>query len=44
MSQESLETLLKKAGNPVQHLRNSQLGAYVYPVVPMEFKIGRAHV
>lgn len=37
MSQESLETLLKKAGNLVQHLRNSQIGAYVYPVVPMEF-------
>jgi vanillate/3-O-methylgallate O-demethylase len=37
MSQQSLENLLQKAGNPVQMLRNSQLGAYVYPVVPSEF-------
>jgi len=37
MSQESLETLLRKAGNPVQLLRNSRIGAYVYPVVPNEF-------
>jgi vanillate/3-O-methylgallate O-demethylase len=37
MTQRSLEQLLKGAGNPVQLLRNSQLGAYVYPVVPTEF-------
>ncbi len=37
MSQQSLEDLLKKAGNPVQMLRNSQIGAYVYPVVPSEY-------
>ena len=37
MSQQSLEQLLQSAGNPVQMLRNSQLGAYVYPVVPSEF-------
>jgi vanillate/3-O-methylgallate O-demethylase len=37
MSQQSLETLLQHAGNPVKLLRNSQLGAYVYPVVPSEF-------
>ena len=37
MSQNSLETLLKSAGNTVEMLRNSQLGAYVYPVVPSEF-------
>jgi len=37
MSQSSLETVLKAAGNPVTMLRNSQLGAYVYPVVPNEF-------
>ncbi len=37
MSQQSLESLLKSAGNPVKLLRNSQLGAYVYPVVPSEF-------
>jgi vanillate/3-O-methylgallate O-demethylase len=37
MSTQSLETVLKAAGNPVRMLRNSQIGAYVYPVVPMEF-------
>ncbi|MGH8148767.1 MAG: vanillate/3-O-methylgallate O-demethylase [Steroidobacteraceae bacterium] len=37
MSEQSLESLLKSAGNPVKMLRNSQLGAYVYPVVPTEF-------
>src|SRR5579864_3025205 len=37
MSQQSLEQLLQSAGNPVKMLRNSQLGAYVYPVVPSEF-------
>ena len=34
---KSLETVLKASGNPVTMLRNSQLGAYVYPVVPNEF-------
>jgi vanillate/3-O-methylgallate O-demethylase len=37
MSQQNLESLLKTVGNPVKMLRNSQLGAYVYPVVPTEF-------
>jgi vanillate/3-O-methylgallate O-demethylase len=37
MSGQNLESLLKTAGNPVTLLRNSQLGAYVYPVVPSEF-------
>src|SRR5262245_7956991 len=37
MSKQSLESVLKSAGNPVTMLRNSQLGAYVYPVVPSEF-------
>lgn len=37
MSQKSLEKLLTAAGNPVNLLRNSQIGAYVYPVVPTEF-------
>ena len=37
MSQQSLESLLQAAGNPVKLLRNSQIGAYVYPVVPSEF-------
>src|SRR6476646_2914459 len=34
---KSLEDLLKAAGNPVNLLRNSQIGAYVYPVVPAEY-------
>ncbi len=37
MSQSSLESLLQSVGNPVAHLRNSRIGAYVYPVVPSEF-------
>jgi vanillate/3-O-methylgallate O-demethylase len=37
MSQQSLEQLLQSVGNPVRLLRNSQIGAYVYPVVPTEF-------
>lgn len=32
MSQRSLEDAIAAAGNPVNLLRNSQLGAYVYPV------------
>jgi vanillate/3-O-methylgallate O-demethylase len=32
-----LEDLLRTAGNPVNLLRNSQIGAYVYPVVPSEY-------
>src|SRR5262252_8614561 len=37
MSQKRLEDLLRGAGNPVNLLRNSQIGAYVYPVVPSEY-------
>lgn len=37
MSQKSLEDLLQSAGNPVDLLRNSRIGAYVYPVVAPEF-------
>ena len=37
MSHKSLENLLQTAGNPVRLLRNSRIGAYVYPVVPSEF-------
>src|ERR1700737_3164478 len=37
MSQQNLESLLKSAGNTVDMLRNSRIGAYVYPVVPSEF-------
>jgi hypothetical protein len=36
MSQKSLEQVLQSAANPVNMLRNSQIGAYVYPVVPSE--------
>ena len=37
MSQENLESLLARTGDTVRLLRNSQIGAYVYPVVPSEF-------
>ncbi len=37
MSKTSLETVLSAAGNAVSMLRNSRIGAYVYPVVPGEF-------
>ncbi len=37
MSKKNLEDVLQSAGNPVDMLRNSQVGAYVYPVVPPEF-------
>jgi len=37
MSQKTLEDVIKAAGNPAEMLRNSQIGAYVYPVVPSEF-------
>ena len=42
MSQPNVESLLKSAGNPVTLLRNSQIGAYVYPVVPIEFSNWRS--
>jgi len=37
MTNQSLEDVLQTVGNPVEMLRNSQIGAYVYPVVPPEF-------
>jgi vanillate/3-O-methylgallate O-demethylase len=37
MAPQNLEGVLKAAGNPFAMLRNSQIGAYVYPVVPSEF-------
>jgi vanillate/3-O-methylgallate O-demethylase len=37
MKDQSLEDLLRSVGNPVTMLRHSQIGAYVYPVVPYEF-------
>ena len=37
MSKKNLEQLLAEKGHVVDHLRNSQIGAYIYPVVPNEF-------
>jgi vanillate/3-O-methylgallate O-demethylase len=37
MSSQSLEALLQSVGNPVDLVRNSQIGPYVYPKVPSEF-------
>ena len=37
MSERSLEELLRTAGGPVELARNSQIGPYVYPMVPSEF-------
>ena len=37
MSQQSLEQVLQTVKSPVDLLRNSQIGAYVYPVVPSEY-------
>jgi vanillate/3-O-methylgallate O-demethylase len=42
MSTQSLEALLRSAPDPVTLLRNSQVGAYVYPVVPSEFSNWRS--
>jgi vanillate/3-O-methylgallate O-demethylase len=37
MTATSLQDVLDKAGDTVELLRNSQIGAYIYPVVPAEF-------
>jgi vanillate/3-O-methylgallate O-demethylase len=37
MTAQSLEELLQAAGSPVDLVRNSQIGPYVYPKVPSEF-------
>jgi vanillate/3-O-methylgallate O-demethylase len=37
MSQQNLQQLLEEAGNPVELLRNSTIGPFVYPVVPAEY-------
>jgi vanillate/3-O-methylgallate O-demethylase len=42
MAANNLENVLAAGGNPVEMLRNSQLGAYVYPVVAPEFSNWRA--
>src|SRR5215510_11620154 len=37
MQTDTLETSIQRAGNVTDMLRNSQIGAYVYPVVPAEY-------
>lgn len=37
MKPRNLEEAVKQAGSAVRMLRNSKIGAYVYPVVPTEF-------
>ena len=37
MTRKNLEQLLRESPSTVDMLRNSQIGAYVYPVVPTEF-------
>jgi vanillate/3-O-methylgallate O-demethylase len=44
MSAKNLQDVLDNAGNTVELLRNSQLGAYIYPVVPAEFSNFRREV
>src|SRR5919204_143410 len=34
---QNLEGLLQSVGSPADMLRNSRIGAYVYPVVPAEY-------
>jgi vanillate/3-O-methylgallate O-demethylase len=44
VSAKNLQEVLDGAGNTVELLRNSQLGAYIYPVVPAEFTNWRREV
>ncbi len=44
MSAKNLQEVLEKSGNTVDLLRNSQLGAFIYPVVPAEFTNWRREV
>ncbi|MFL6122562.1 aminomethyl transferase family protein [Actinophytocola sp.] len=44
MSARNLQDVLDRAGDTVKLLRDSQLGAYVYPVVPAEFTNWRREV
>ena len=37
MAAKNLQDVLDAAPNTVELLRNSQIGAYMYPVVPAEF-------
>ncbi|MDR7303778.1 vanillate/3-O-methylgallate O-demethylase [Haloactinomyces albus] len=44
MSAKNLQEVLDQAGNTVDLLRNSQLGSFIYPVVPAEFTNWRREV
>ena len=44
MSPKNLQEVLDASGNTVELLRNSQLGAYIYPVVAPEFTNWRSEV
>ncbi|XRQ04524.1 vanillate/3-O-methylgallate O-demethylase [Actinomadura welshii] len=44
MSAKNLQDVLDQAGSTVELLRNSRLGAYIYPVVPAEFTNFRREV
>ncbi|MGY1747774.1 MULTISPECIES: vanillate/3-O-methylgallate O-demethylase [unclassified Modestobacter] len=44
MSAKNLQELLDQKGNTVELLRDSQIGAYIYPVVPAEFTNFRREV
>ncbi|AIJ22916.1 vanillate/3-O-methylgallate O-demethylase [Amycolatopsis methanolica] len=44
MTAKNLQEVLDQAGNTVELLRDSQLGAYIYPVVPSEFTNFRREV
>ena len=44
MSRRTLQDVLDDAPNTVELLRNSQIGAYIYPVVPSEFTNFRREV
>ena len=37
MKDKSLEDLIRSTGNPIDYLRNSQVGIFTFPVVPAEF-------
>ena len=37
MAASNLQEFLDQSGDTVELLRNSQIGAYIYPVVPYEF-------
>ncbi|WP_221583364.1 aminomethyl transferase family protein [Microbacterium sp. G2-8] len=38
MAPQNLQQAIDQAGNPIELLRNSQIGSYIYPVVPADFQ------